>query len=64
MEVITSRIDARDLRAYNNSSSFSNFALPQNTNRSVRSGNGLINHNNTLNGLSRRETANQYGMEL
>ena len=50
-DTATSRLDIRDMRYYNNSSSLSNFVLPQTTyrtnrtNRSYRSGNGygLIN---------------------
>ena len=56
----TSRLDIRDLRGYNNSSSLSNFVLPQTTNRTNRTNRsfnviGLSSCNNTLNGLSRRE---------
>lgn len=45
-DTVTSRLDNRDLRYYNNSSSLSNFVLPQTTyrtnktNRSFKSGNG------------------------
>ena len=46
------------MRAYNNSSSLSNFVLPQTTTRTNRSLN-LFSCNNTLNGLSRRENAYQ-----
>ena len=68
----TSRLDNRDLRYYNNSSSLSNFVLPQTTyrtnktNRSFKSGNGYglmgaFGHNGrggTLGGVSGVLTVN------
>lgn len=62
----TSRLDIRDFRAYNNSSSLSNFVLPQTTNRtnitnrsfrSGKSGGNLF----TINGLAASGLGSNYG---